>query len=86
MFEVKNHQELELGVHVHKYDLEEYYLPPIMRRVLKTTKQGEIVQIRSSRRDKIVPYFEDPQGVFKRDLLSSFTKEVVITFCLIAYE
>lgn len=67
-----NMDELEVGVDVHKYDLEEYYLPPVMRKILKTTKMNEIVHIRSTRRDKIIPYFEDPNGIFKKDLLASF--------------
>ena len=61
--------ELEVGVDCHKYDLEEYYLPPVLRRVLKTSKQGEVFQIRSSRREKVLPAFSDPAGIFTREVL-----------------
>lgn len=58
-----------MGVDCHKYDLEEYYLPPVLRRVLKTSKQGEVFQIRSSRREKVLPAFSDPAGIFSREVL-----------------
>jgi hypothetical protein len=78
--------ELEVGVDCHKYDLEEYHLPPVLRRVLKTSKQGEVFQIRTSRRGKLLPAFSDPAGIFTREVLEAFTKEVTLTICLIAFE
>ena len=33
--------QIEVGVDSQKYDLEEYYLPPVLRKVLKTTKETE---------------------------------------------
>jgi tetratricopeptide (TPR) repeat protein len=51
--------ELELGKDCAKYDLEEYTLPPVIRKVLKTSKMGEVFEIRTSRKDKIVPAFPD---------------------------
>jgi hypothetical protein len=50
-------EEIEVGRDAHKYDLEEYYLPTVIRKILKTTKPTEVVQVRSNRRDKIIPYF-----------------------------
>lgn len=38
--------EIEVGVDAAKYDLEEYFLPPVVRRILKTTKPTEVTQIR----------------------------------------
>ncbi len=79
-------EEIEVGRDAHKYDLEEYYLPTVIRKILKTTKPTEVVQVRSNRRDKIIPYFQDPNGIFSQELLNSFEKEVVFTFCLVAFE
>lgn len=64
--------EIEVGIEAHTYDLEEYYLPPVVRKVLKTTKTSEIVEIRTTRKDKAAPHFDDPHGIFKKELLSSF--------------
>ena len=55
-----------------KYDLELYHLPPILRKILKTTKQFEGVHIRTTRKDKAAPLIDDPQGIFSKDLLSTF--------------
>ena len=35
-------REIVVGTEVLKYDMEEYYLPPVIRKILKTTKTGEI--------------------------------------------
>lgn len=43
-----------------KYDLELYHLPPILRKILKTTKQFEVVQVRTTRKDKAAPLIDDP--------------------------
>jgi len=51
-----NFEELEVweeGVHVLKYDLEEYTVPAVVRRVLKKTKLKEIVEIRTNRLEKL---------------------------------
>jgi len=42
------------------YDLEQYYLPPVIRKILKTTKLNEIFEVTSRRPDKLEPYFGDP--------------------------
>ena len=78
-----------MGVEAAKYDLEEYFLPPMVRKILKTTKPAEVFQVRCSSRaklNKVVPYFDDPQGIFTKEILSSFEKDVVYTICLVAFE
>ena len=61
--------EIEVGIDCAKYDLEEYHLPSIIRRILKTTKMNEVFQIRTTRRNKITPFFKDPNGVFNDEIL-----------------
>jgi hypothetical protein len=56
--------EIEVGVDSAKYDMEEYHLPPVIRKILKTTKMNEVFQVRTTRKDKLIPYFTDPSGVF----------------------
>ena len=76
----KNFNELEVweeGVDTLKYDLEDYTTPAVFRRVLKKTKLKEIVEIRTTRLDKLTDHFDD--DVFNREWLSSFKDEVVIT-------
>ncbi len=61
-------------------------MPPVIRKVLKTTKTQEVFEVKCSRKEKIVPYFDDPNGVFKRELLENFEKDVTFTINLIAFE
>jgi hypothetical protein len=82
-------QEIEVGPEAAKYDLEDYFLPPVLRRIIKTSKPLEVFQVRctsKARLAKIVPYFDDPQGIFTKANLGSFEKEVVFTICLVAFE
>lgn len=78
--------EIEVGVDSAQYDLEEYRLPPIIRKILKTTKLTEVFQVRTKRIDKLKSYFKDPNGVFDADVLSKFKDEVVFTVNLVAFE
>lgn len=61
-------------------------MPPVLRKLLKTTKQEEVFQVTTSRRDKYLPYFTDPQGVFSLDLLTPAKSQVTFTVNLIAFE
>lgn len=61
-------------------------MPPVISKVLKTTKTQEVFEVKCSRKEKIVPYFDDPNGVFKRELLENFEKDVTFTINLIAFE
>jgi len=67
-----------------KYDLEEYIVPSVIRKILKTTKLREIVEITCRKKEKLVGAFED--DIFTKECLCSFEKEVVITFALLAFE
>ena len=79
--------QIEVGIDSQKYDLEEFYLPPIVRKVLKTSKLNEVFQVRTSRRDKALPAFSDEiGGVFKKEILDPFKNEIVFTICLVAFE
>lgn len=43
-------------------------------------------QIRTTRKDKLLPLFSDVNGIFKPDVLTSFSNEVVLTINLVAFE
>jgi hypothetical protein len=51
-----------VGVDSQKYDLEDYTLPPVIRKILKTTKLTETFQVRvlpkGRAHSKVLPYFE----------------------------
>ena len=65
--------EIEVGVDSAKYDMEEYQLPPVLRKVLKYSKLNEVFEIKTRRADKLIPLFPDSNGIFKPELLSSFS-------------
>ena len=67
-----------------KYDLEEYTVPALIRKVLKTTKQMEVVELRTTRREKCIPHFHDE--AFNKEHFPEGCKDIVITFALIAHE
>lgn len=69
-----------------RFDLEEYTVPSIIRKILKTTKLREVVQVRTTRKDKFVNYFDEDTKCFKKDILQSFQKDLVITFALIGFQ
>lgn len=69
-----------------KFDLDEYTVPSVVSRILKTTKLREVVQVRTTRKDKISTHFEEDHKCFRKDVLLSFQKECVITFALIGFE
>jgi len=45
-----------------------------------------VFQVTSNRKDKVAPYFEDPNGIFKKEVLENFKKSVIFTVNLIAFE
>ena len=57
----------------------------MIRKIVKLTKQFEVVEVRSKRKEKVMPMFEDISGVFTREHLD-FENEIVITFALTAFE
>jgi hypothetical protein len=78
--------QLEVGKDAVLYDLEQYFLPPVVRKLLKTTKLNEIFEVTSTRCDKLETYFEDPNKVFRPGVLSFFMRNVKITVNLVAFE
>ena len=61
------------------YDLEEYQVPGVVRKMLKITKPYEIVQITCMRKDKLVDHLPDAHGIFKHEHFENFEDKVVIT-------
>jgi hypothetical protein len=84
--------EAENPDHQAAYDLEQYRIPSIIRKILKTTKLYEIVQVRCTNKHKLTDHMPDifdekaGCGVFRHEWLSDFKNEVVITFSMIAHE
>lgn len=64
--------------------MEIYTIPAIVRKVLKTTKLNEVVEIKSTKKDKLTDHFDD--SVFKKEWLLNFEKEVIITIALVYFE
>lgn len=63
------------------YDLEEYEIPAVVRKILKKTKPMEIVQVMCvGRVEKLTDHLEDKNGVFQHEFLANFQEKVVITF------
>jgi len=44
-------------------------VPSLIRKILKTTKLREVVQVRTTRKDKLVNYFDEDALCFKKELL-----------------
>lgn len=67
-----------------RFDLEEYTVPSVIRKILKTTKLFEVVQVRCRNIFKLTDHLDD--GLFKHDLFMGFKEEVVLTFQLLNIE
>ena len=78
--------EIEVGKDAALYDMEKYQLPPVIRKILKTTKLQEIFEVRCKRKDKVLTAFEDPNGIFTNSLFESMESEVTYTVNLVAFE
>jgi hypothetical protein len=66
-----NFEELEVweeGIDCLRYDLEEYTIPSVLRRVLKKTKLKEIVEVKTTKIDKLNDHFDDE--VFSKSYFS----------------
>lgn len=69
------------------YDLEEYTVPAAVRKILKTTKPYEVVQIKCLNNDKLLDHMEDEaNGIFKREFFESFKDQAIITIQLLHIE
>jgi len=69
-----------------RFDFDEYTVPSVISKILKTTKLKEVVQVRTTRKDKLSSHFDEMTKCFKIDLLTSFTEEIIITFALIGFQ
>ena len=65
------------------YDLEEFQLPGVVRKMLKITKPFEIVQITCMRKDKLIDHLPDAHEIFKHEYFENFEDKVVITLQLL---
>ena len=61
------------------FDLEEYQVPGVVRKMLKITKPYEIVQIKCQRKDKLTDHLPDVQGIFRHEYFENFEDKVIIT-------
>lgn len=66
--EERKHLELSNEYYAH-YDLEDYTLPALMRKLLKTTKRHQVRSVRCRRKDKLTDHLDDPNGVFTLERL-----------------
>lgn len=69
---------------VQKYDLEEYTVPAVIRKILKTTKLREIVEVRCKQTDKLLDNFDD--HIFNKEFFKNIQSEAVITFALMEHD
>lgn len=46
------------------YDIEDYTIPAVIRKLLKTTKRHQVRSVRCKRKDKLIEHLDDPNGVF----------------------
>jgi hypothetical protein len=60
------------------FDMEVYTLPPVVRKILTLMKPTEIIEITTTRKDKVQGFFIDENfgDVFKVEQLSGFKKQV----------
>lgn len=69
-----------------KYDLEEFEMPAVLRRVLKQTKLNEVVLIESKKLVKLVDHLTDKHQVFTHSKLKDFKDKVTIKVKLLEIE
>lgn len=55
-----------------------YTVPAVVRKVLKITKLTEVMQITTTRKEKLLDHFDN--NVFKKSFFEDFKDKVVITF------
>lgn len=68
------------------WDLEEFQVPGVIRKMLKTTKPYEIVQIKCKRKDKMLDHLPDAHGIFKHEYFENFNDVVVFTLQMLQIE
>jgi hypothetical protein len=65
------------------YDLEEFQVPGVVRKLLKITKPFEIVQLTCTRKDKLTDHLPDAHGIFNHEYFENFEDKVTITYQLL---
>lgn len=68
------------------YDLEDYTIPALVRKLLKTTKRTQIRSVRCKRKDKLTDHLDDPNGVFTLERFEQMQNEAVITFTMLDFD
>ena len=62
------------------YDLEDYTVPRVVRKVLKIQKPYEVMQIKCMKKDLLLDHMEDEvHGVFKREFFEGMQEIAIIT-------
>lgn len=65
------------------YDLEEFQVPAVFRKVIKQTKLEELVQMTSTKKTKLQDLLPDRHGVFGTEEYFNFQKDIRITVRLL---
>jgi hypothetical protein len=69
------------------YDMEDYFMPAVLRRVLKLSKMNEKTQINSSLKYKLLDHISDTKNnIFVIENMKDFKNEIKITFMLLEIE
>lgn len=69
------------------YDLEEYTVPAAVRKVLKIQKPTEVIQIKSTNKEKLTDHMDDEaNGIFKKEWFDAMKETAVITLQLLHIE
>jgi hypothetical protein len=59
-------------------------VPGVLRRIMKKAKLYEVIEVRTTKVDKLIDHFDDE--IFSNEVLGNFKKEVVIVFALVYFE
>ena len=69
------------------YEMEDYFMPAVLRRVLKMSKLNELVEITSNLKYKLLDHISDTKNnIFVIDNMKAFKKDIKITFKLLQIE
>ena len=69
------------------YEMEDYFMPAVLRRVLKMSKLNELVEITSNLKYKLLEHISDTKNnIFVIDNMKGFKKDIKITFKLLQIE
>ena len=69
------------------YEMEDYHMPAVLRRVLKLSKLNELVELTSSLKYKLLDHISDTKNkIFVTENMKSFKNSIKITFKLLSIE